>query len=95
MRHLLTQGAPGHALLAARPPKEGDPDFVTRVRTKGYAVTSGELLPGATGVAVAVAAPGHEPQAAISAVWIAGFDTDAVAREVVQAARAIAADLRT
>jgi DNA-binding IclR family transcriptional regulator len=93
MRHPLTQGAPGHVLLAARAQQPGEPEFVTRARKQGYAVSHGQLLPGATGVAVAIAAPGHEPEASISAVWIEGLDPDGVATDVIAAAEEIAAAL--
>ena len=94
MRHPLTRGAPGHVLLAAMPPEPREPAVATKAREQGYAVTSGQLLPGATGVAAAIAAPGNEPDAAISAVWIEGLDPDAVAADVVSAAAQIADELR-
>lgn len=90
MRHTLSQGAPGHAILAAAPPRDREPESVRRARSRGYAVSRGELLPGATGVAVAIAGPGHESEASISAVWIEGLDPDAVASDVVAAAAEIA-----
>lgn len=93
MRHPLTQGAPGHVLLAAGPPVAGEAPAVVGAREQRYAVSRGELLPGATGVAAAIGAPGHEPEAAISAVWIAGLEADAVALEVVRAADEIASAL--
>ncbi|HWI74046.1 MAG TPA: helix-turn-helix domain-containing protein [Baekduia sp.] len=93
MRHPLTQGCPGHVLLAAAPPQPDEPEFVTRARERRYAVSRGELLPGATGVAAAVAAPGHEPDASISAVWIEGVDPDDVAGDVIAAADEIATAL--
>jgi DNA-binding IclR family transcriptional regulator len=93
MRHPLTQGCPGHVLLAAAAPKPGEPADVTRAREFGYGVSRGELLPGATGVAAAVCAPGHEPGASISAVWIEGLDPDLAAPAVIAAAREIAARL--
>ena len=91
MRHPLTQGAPGHALLAAQPPVAGESETVQRARAQGFAVSTGQLLPGATGVAVAVPSRGPDPDAAISAVWIEGLDPEAVAVDVVAAAREIAA----
>ena len=95
MRHPLTRGAPGHALVAALPPRPGESDDVARTRARGYAVSSGQLLPGATGVAVAIAAPGHEPEAAISAVWITGLEPDAVAPDVIAASTEISRSLGT
>jgi len=93
MRHPLTQGAPGHALLAALPAQPGEDEEIAQARERGYSITTGQLLPGATGVAVALAAPGHEPEASISAVWITGLDPEAVAPDVVAAAREISASL--
>lgn len=93
MRHPLTRGAPGHVLLAAMPQQPDEPPFVTRAREQRYAASHGQLLPGATGVAVAIAAPGHEPEASISAVWIEGLDPDQVAIDVIAAADEIAAAL--
>ena len=93
MRHPLTQGSPGHVLLAAMPPRPHEPDAVTRARAQRYAVSRGELLPGATGVAAAIVAPGHEPEAAISAVWIEGLDPVEVAPDVMAAAEEVASAL--
>ena len=75
------------------PPQPDEPAAVTRAREKRYAVSRGQLLPGATGVAAAIAAPGHEPDASISAVWIEGLDPDAVASDVIAAADEIATAL--
>lgn len=94
MRHPLVHGAPGLALLAALPPRAGEPEAVARARERGWAVSTGQLLPGATGVAAAVEAPGHEPEASISAVWISGIDPARAAVDVVEAAHAVAAALR-
>ena len=94
MRHPLTRGAPGLALLAARPPQTGEPDEVARARERGWALSTGQLLPGATGVATAIASPANEAVAAISAVWIAGLDPDHAGREVSAAAASLTAILR-
>jgi DNA-binding IclR family transcriptional regulator len=94
MRHPLTRGAPGHVLLAAMPATPGEPPAAIKARDQGYAVSKGQLLPGAIGVAAAIAVPGNEPDAAISAVWIEGLDPDAVAADVVSAAAQIADELR-
>lgn len=63
-----------------------------QARERGYAISRGELLPGAVGVAAVVAARGNEP-AAISAVWIEGIEPDDIAADVVVAARQIEAEL--
>ena len=86
MRHPLSRGAPGLALLAALPPEPDEPDEVTEARARGWAVSTGQLLPGATGVAAAIASRANEPVAAISAVWIAGIDPDLAGRAVRNAA---------
>ena len=46
-----------------------------------------------TGMAAAIAAPGHKPDASISAVWIEGLDPEEVAPDVVAAADEIATAL--
>lgn len=89
MRHSLSRGAPGLALLAALPPVAGEPAEVKRARARGWAVSTGQLLPGATGVATAISSPANGAVAAVSAVWIAGLDPD----DAGQAVRAAAAGL--
>ncbi len=95
MRHPLTQGAPGLAILAARPPAPAEPAEVAQARTRGWSVTSGQLLPGATGVARAVLDAVGQPAGALSAVWISGLDPDDVGAAVAAAADAITATLRS
>lgn len=51
-RHPLQRGADGIAILAQRPPRQGESDAVRTARGLGYSVTSGENQPGAVGVAV-------------------------------------------
>lgn len=92
LRHPLTVGAPGHALLAATKPTAGEPTDVVQARDRGWALSSGQLLPGATGVAAAIPNRTGAVEAAISAVWIVDRDPDPVAREVIAAAGRIAAE---
>ncbi|MFL5847049.1 MAG: IclR family transcriptional regulator [Solirubrobacteraceae bacterium] len=94
MRHPLTQGSPGHVLLAAEPAQPSEPAAIATAREQGYAVSRGELLPGATGVAAAIASPGHEPEASVSAVWIEGIEVAEAAEAVIAAAAEISAALR-
>lgn len=94
MRHPIASGAPGIALLAAGPPRDGERPEVPRARERGYAVSTGELLVGSTGVAAAVAAPGHEADAVISAVWLDGRDAHEMAIPLLHAAGTISAGLR-
>jgi len=93
LRHRLDQAASGIAILAALPPQSGERSAIRRARERGWALSSGELLAGATGVGAAVAAPGGEPAASVSAVWIAPRDEAAAAARVVGCAERIAAAL--
>jgi DNA-binding IclR family transcriptional regulator len=51
-RHPLGRGAAGLALLALREPSAWEPAAVGQVRERGYAMTYGQVEPGAYGVAV-------------------------------------------
>lgn len=89
MRHPLAVGAPGFALLSLAPPVAGEPAEVNSARHDGYVVSHDQLLPGATGVAAPVARIAHEPDAAVSAVWITGHEVGDVSSAVVAAASRI------
>jgi DNA-binding IclR family transcriptional regulator len=93
LRHPLDRAAPGLAILAGNPPRPGERPEVEAARRLGWAVTTGELLPGATGVAAPVLVEGRETEASISAVWVEPREPGAMARPVVRAAQAIAAAL--
>ena len=94
MRHPIAQGAPGLALLAALPARAGEAEEVGRARGRGWAMSSGQLLPGATGVATAISLPANEAAAAVSAVWIAGLNPDDAGRAVSAAAASLTATMR-
>jgi DNA-binding IclR family transcriptional regulator len=94
LRHALDVAAPGVAMLAAAPPRRGERPAVREARKRGWAVTTGELLFGATGVAAPVVGAHGEAVAAVSAVWIEPRDERPAAVAVVAAARAISAALR-
>lgn len=51
-RHPLHRGAPGLAILATRAQAPHDSTDVLTARERGYALTHGQLQPGATGVSV-------------------------------------------
>lgn len=93
LRHPVDRGASGLAILAAGAPVDGERPEVALARERGWAESTGELLPGATGVAVPVVARGRATEASISAVWVDGRDTAPVAELVIRSARAIAAAL--
>jgi DNA-binding IclR family transcriptional regulator len=90
LRHPLDRGASGLAILAAGAPLEGERSEVAAARERGWARSTGELLPGATGVAVAIVARSRETEASVSAVWVDDRDPAEVARLVTRAAGAIA-----
>ncbi|MBB6170684.1 DNA-binding IclR family transcriptional regulator [Nocardiopsis mwathae] len=54
VRHPLDRGAPGLAVLAALPPREGERAEVEEVRERGWAYSRSEVLPGMSAVAAPV-----------------------------------------
>ncbi|MEY2535140.1 MAG: hypothetical protein QOF29_3050 [bacterium] len=93
LRHPLDRAASGLAILAGGPPRPGERAEVGEARTRGWARSTGELLPGASGVAAPIARAGRDAEASLSAVWIEPRDEAPVAERVVAAARAIAGAL--
>jgi len=93
LRHPLDRAAPGLAILAGGPALPGERAEVELGRERGWTVTTGELLPGATGVAVPIVSPGRVADASISAVWVEPRDEAKMAVPVMRAAKAIAAAL--
>jgi DNA-binding IclR family transcriptional regulator len=93
LRHRLTRAAPGLAILAGAPPRRAERPEVEVARRRGWAQSTGELLPGATGVAAPIPSGSRDAEASISAVWIEPRDAAAVGAAVVRAADAIAAAL--
>jgi DNA-binding IclR family transcriptional regulator len=93
LRHPLDRAAPGLAILAGEAPLPGERPEVAVAREQGWAVTTGELLPGATGVGVPILVPGRTTEASISAVWVEPRDPASMAASVIRAAQAIAAAL--
>lgn len=93
LRHPVVRAAPGLAILAGDAALPGERPEVGVARERGWAVTTGEILPGATGVAAPILVPGRPTEASISAVWVDPRDPETMAAPVVRAARAIAAAL--
>ncbi len=93
LRHPIDRGASGLAILAAGIPADGERPDVRSARERGWAESTGELLPGATGVAVPIIARTRETEASISAVWADDRDAAVVAKLVARSAKAIAAAL--
>ncbi len=92
-RHPVDRGAPGLAILAGSSPVDDERPEVTAARRRGWATSSGEVVPGMSSVAVPVS--GHD--AAIAVVYLAAGDHDAasIAPCVCDAARTIERRLDT
>jgi DNA-binding IclR family transcriptional regulator len=90
LRHPISVAASGLAILAGGPPQPGERPEVEQARSRGYAVSSGELLPGATGVACPIVVRGRPAEASISAVWAGDRDPSEPAALVARSAQAIA-----
>lgn len=91
LRHPLTRGASGIAILSGRPEAEDDMPSVKLARQQGYSLTRGELQPGAVGIAAPIipADPNAPPaEAAVSIVALQELP-DHAAAQVVACARAI------
>jgi DNA-binding IclR family transcriptional regulator len=94
LRHRLDQAASGIALLAGLPPRDGEREPIRLARARGWSQSTSELLPGGvTGVGAPILVPGHECEAAISAVWADGRDPAGAAEAVMRSARSIASAL--
>jgi len=88
-RHPLDRGAAGLALSAALPPRPDEPERVAEVRERGYAITHGEVEPGAWGLAVPLRVPGADLIACVNVISHREDLVRASADRVVAAAREI------
>ncbi|GAA1391782.1 IclR family transcriptional regulator [Luteococcus peritonei] len=84
--HPLTQGAPGLVLLAMQPPgaageREAD---VQKVRERGYATSSDEVIPGVRSVAVPIPLP--DRRAALAVLGLGDLDLVDVVGQLRRAA---------
>ena len=61
-RHPLGRGSAGICLLSALPARPGERPEVTRARTQGFAISKGEVEPGAHGLAVLIRQGAGTPQ---------------------------------
>jgi DNA-binding IclR family transcriptional regulator len=67
-RHPLDRAAGGLALRSARPESPQDPDALREARDRGYAVTFGEVEPGAWGIAAPVRLPALDLTACVNVI---------------------------
>jgi DNA-binding IclR family transcriptional regulator len=69
-RHPLDRGAPGLALLAGGPARAGERPEVTEARERGFARSTGEVVPGLGSIATWVPAGDAEPAAAVAVLLV-------------------------
>lgn len=94
-RHPVTAGAAGIAILAGRPAAAADTQEVKAARETGYALTTGQIQPGATGIAAPIAAllSEHVIDASIGVVTVGNFDVGFTGAKVISAAKSLALSL--
>lgn len=90
-RHRLDVGAPGLAILSGRPPREHERGGISAARSLGYALTTGELEPGAWGMAMPVLDSTGWAVASVGIVALAELDPAALV-PAVRRARAVIGD---
>jgi DNA-binding IclR family transcriptional regulator len=86
-RHPINRGAPGLALLAARPAQVDERPEVGIARSRGWAESEAEVIAGMASVASPIAQEG-----ALAVLWLAGtsdVSAEDVGRRVAEAARRI------
>lgn len=93
-RHAADRGASGVALLAGRPPREGERAAITEARAKGYSVTSSELQQGAWGLAAPIMPDGAPAESSVGVVAIGEMNEAETAPRVIAAAASIAQIMR-
>jgi DNA-binding IclR family transcriptional regulator len=87
-RHPVTQGAPGLALQMGQPAAHREHTALRRARSRGWARSSGEVLPGMAAIGAPVGGV-----AAVAVLWLSGQPVNEtfVAEAVMDAAARIAA----
>jgi DNA-binding IclR family transcriptional regulator len=93
-RHPVDRGAPGLAILAGGPPLAGERSEVAEARSRGYACSRGEVLPGVSSVAAPVVAGSGEVAGSVALVFLPDSrDLAETGALVVESAAVIAASL--
>jgi len=90
-RHPISRGAPGLALLSAKPPLTGERTEVSAARQRGWATSTSEVLPGMVSVAAPIKPTGDFNTYALAIVHIAAglANPKSVSARVVLAANQI------
>lgn len=90
VRHPLTLSAAGLAILAGRAAQPGERPELATARRRGYASTTGELEPGAWGLAMPLPSRDQHATASIGVVAMTTLDTHGVVSAVRDAVDAVA-----
>ncbi|MFI0352997.1 IclR family transcriptional regulator [Actinomadura sp. 9N407] len=88
----IDRGSAGLALLAALPPVPGEREEVALARSRGFAVSYGEIASSVIGVSAVV--PGARTQTSIGLSLFEAPDVDELGRTVLEAADRLATHLR-
>lgn len=90
-------GAPGVAILSARPEREGDSEAVQRARRLGYATSEGEIQAGLVEIVAAVphGVRGYAPESCLGLVAPTGLDVETVGPLVAAVARSLSEERET
>ncbi|MDF3313175.1 IclR family transcriptional regulator [Rhodococcus sp. T2V] len=92
-RRPLTRGSSGRAILAALPPRDGEDTSIDLVRRRGWAITTGEIEDGVTGIAAAIPHPQYTG-CSIGAVMVGTVhEPEQIAEAVMATAASIAASI--
>lgn len=92
-RHPVDRGSGGVAILAGRPARDDDPADVVAAREQGYAVSTGQVIPGVIGISVPVQTPPTMSEVSIGVSLVDPDAVEQVAPQVVGAARELSAQL--
>lgn len=93
LRHPITKGAPGIALLAGEPPSAGERPEVTAARALGWATSTSEVIQDFRAVAAPVVDTAGVCRGAIAVVFAGSTDLSGVAERVMAHALALGLDL--
>ncbi len=93
LKHPVTRGAPGIALLAGDPPRPGEPDYVAEARRRGWAASHSEVIAGFRSVAAPVIDRSGVCRGALSVVFAGVVDLEPIAAAVIEEAQGLGAEL--
>lgn len=94
MRTPLTRGAAGYALLAAHPPRDGEPAEVSAARERGFATSHAEVEEGQFAVAAWLPSAGTGSAACLTLITYRADVAEGAGPEIRQAADELDAALR-